>query len=371
MKKGLCRCQNALTLLSQQSNRPNYVTPVIITRKPTCAKKRQAFSRWSLMAFLHPPSPNTVSSSRVMRKRWRPGCIAISTTDLPVYSSRQDEAASPLFPPVDPARAREAVQEVLYRSPVLYGHDRHTWTLQTLQETVDWMKSLSVPAVCKALKRFKLAYKRGRAHVHSPDLLYNEKVDLLDMIKQEVRQSAGEKVLLYEDEFTAYLRPVVARSYRKRSDAGQKATGATGDKVRLAACVDAVTGRVLWRRRDSYNVKEMYRFFYYVNQQYPDAQVIYVALDNWPIHFHPYVKDHLAKMKGGNRIVFVWLPTYAPWTNPTEKYWRKLVREWLSFHPFAGDKKWFTRELDSWLSRHSQPSKSLLHEIGVLPVLIC
>lgn len=91
----------------------------------------------------------------------------------------------------------------------------------------------------------------------------------------------------------------------------------------------------------------------------PDARVIYIALDNWPVHFHDYVQEHLAKMKKPNRIRFFSLPTYAPWTNPSEKYWLKLSREWLRFHPYTGDKKTFTRELDGWLTRHSAPPPSL------------
>ena len=53
--------------------------------------------------------------------------------------------------------------------------------------------------------------------------------------------------------------------------------------------------------------------------------------------------------------------------NPTEKYWLKLSREWLRFHPYAGDKQEFVRELDGWLTRHSDPSPDLMKEIGLLP----
>ena len=260
------------------------------------------------------------------------------------------------------------MQDLVHHSPVLYGLDRQSWTLKAIRQSIDWMRSLSVPGVCQLLKRLKVVYKRGRAHVHSPDLAYDQKLAAIATALQEARQApAGEVVFLYEDEFTAYLRPLVGSSYRPRSERGQKATGATAEKVRLAACVDALTGRVVWRRRSKYSVKEMYRFFYYVQKQYPQAKVIYLALDNWPIHFHPYVQEHLASMKTPNRLRFLWLPTYAPWTNPSEKYWLKLSREWLRFHPYAGDKKTFIREVDGWLSRHCAASTDLLHEIGLLP----
>lgn len=263
--------------------------------------------------------------------------------------------------------AASEVGEVLHRSPVLYGLDRHSWTPRALGHTIDWMHPLSLPAICKLPQRFKLVYKRGRAHVHSPDLAYNQKLAAIVAAREAARQAPGEVVFLYEDEFTAYLRPLLGRGYRARSERGQKATGASGETVRLAGCVDAISGRVVWRRRSRYNVKEMYRFFYYVRKQYPRAKVIYMALDNWPIHFHAYAQEHLATMKHPNRLRFLALPTYAPWTNPMEKYWLKLSREWLRFHPYAGDKQTFKRELDGWLTRHSDASSALLHEIGLLP----
>ena len=302
-----------------------------------------------------------------MTTRYAVGSHAICKQDSLAYSSNPDEAESQLFPPQPLQSAAEEVQEVLHRSPVLYGLDRHTWTLKTIGQTIAWMRSLSLAAVCKLLGRLKVLYKRGRAHVHSPDLEYNEKVAAIAVAREAAKKAPGEVVFLYEDEFTAYLRPLVGKSYRSRQERGQKATGATAEKGRLAACVDAMSGRVVWRRRSRYNVKEMYRFFWYVQKQYPKAKVIYLALDNWPVHFHAYVQQHLAKMKPANRIRFLSLPTYAPWTNPTEKYWLKLSREWLRFHPFAGDKRTFIRELDGWLSRHCDESAELLHEIGLLP----
>lgn len=273
----------------------------------------------------------------------------------------------PAFSPCKAAEAAQQVAEVVHRTPVLYGLDRHSWTLDALRLVIPWMATLTPAAVSKLLRRFHLVYKRGRAHVHSPDLEYDQKMAAIAAAQQAARKAPGEVVLLYEDEFTAYLRPLVGSSYRLRSERGQKATGATGETVRLAACLDANTGRVVWRRRSSFNVKQMYRFFYYVQKQYPQAKVIYLALDNWPVHFHAYVQEHLAKMKPTNRLRFLSLPTYAPWTNPTEKYWLKLSREWLRFHPYAERKKGFISELDGWLSRHCLPSPDLLHEVGLLP----
>ena len=178
------------------------------------------------------------------------------------------------------------VREVVQRSPLLYGLDRHGWALDGLRHVIPWMGRLTRASISKLLRRFQLVYKRGRAHVHSPDLEYNQKMAAIAAAREEARQAPTEVVFLYEDEFTASLRPLVGSSYRPRSERGQKATGASADKVRLAGCVDAMTGRVVWRRRSRYNVKEMYRFFY-------------------------YVQEHLASMKPTSRLRFLPLPTYA------------------------------------------------------------
>ena len=87
------------------------------------------------------------------------------------------------------------MQDVLHRSPVLFGLDRHTWTLKTLGQTIAWMRSLTQAAVCKLLKRFKVVYKRGRAHVHSPDLEYNQKLaPLLDLPVELLLPTHGDPV---------------------------------------------------------------------------------------------------------------------------------------------------------------------------------
>lgn len=261
--------------------------------------------------------------------------------------------------------AQSLIEEMLHRSPLLSGLDRTCWWLKGLQQVVKWMHKLSLSAICQILKRFKLCYKRGRQHVHSPDPLYNEKVALIEYLRTQALQSAGQIVFLYEDEHTAYLRPLVGRTYRKVGEPGEKATGAASELLRLAGVLDVATGWVVVRRRDCFNVKEMYRFFYHVEQHYPDAERIYMALDNWPVHFHPYVQEHLERI--GSKIRLLPLPTYAPWTNPIEKFWLKLNRELMKQHPYGRDEAAFRDALDLWLDKHRAESLALLHEVGLLP----
>jgi len=201
--------------------------------------------------------------------------------------------------------------------------------------------------------------------VHSPDPLYNEKLAAIEQARDVALRAPGEVVFLYQDEHTANLRPQVGRNYSPKGEPATKATGKTSQLIRLAGVIDVATGQVLVRRRESFNVKEMYRFFYRVEQSYPHADVIYMALDNWPVHFHPFVQENLKRVC--SKIRLLPLPTYAPWTNAIEKFWLKLNREFMKQHPYGLDHDAFLAALDAWLDKHREESAALLYEVGLLP----
>jgi len=253
----------------------------------------------------------------------------------------------------------------VHRDPKLFEIDQSCWTLCTIRSVITWMHRLTLSAVSQLLTRFDLVYKRGRQHVHSPDPLYDQKLIQINRARELAQQAPGHVVFLYEDEHTTNVRPLVGRTFVGRGRIQSEATGAASHPVRLAGVLDVATGQVLVRRRTSFNVKEMYRFFYHIEQHYPEADVIYIALDNWPNHFHGYVKDHLAKIQ--SKIHLLPLPTYAPWTNPIEKFWLKLNRQFMRQHRYGRSLRAFQDALDLWLDKHREESAALLHEVGLLP----
>ncbi len=291
---------------------------------------------------------------------------------------RQDEGESPLFPPVHPDLdlAVAEVEEVLHHTPLLYGLERANWWLDGVRQVIAWMHDLSLAGVCKLLQRLHVCYKRGRAHVHSPDLDYDKKLAIIDRAQKLAEQAPEEVVFLYEDELTFYSRPLVGRSYSARGRKGAKASGHALKTRRIAACLDVATGEVIARQRDRFNVKEMYRFFFHVEQHYPLADVIYIALDNWPVHFHAYVQDHLARRR--SRIRLLRLPTYAPWTNPVEKLWLKLSQHLLTQHHLGTKWETLKQTITNWFLKYAPCHEELtqqdfllreelLHFVGLLP----
>lgn len=266
---------------------------------------------------------------------------------------------------LDEELALADVAHVVHRSPRLFGIERSTWTLALVRSVIKWMAPLSLAAVCKCLQRFDLRYKLGRQHVHSPDPLYDQKMAAIECARDLALQAPGDVIFLYLDEHTANLRPRVGRTYTGRARRGAKATGGASRLIRIAGALDVATGQVLARRRTTFPVKELFRFLYHVEQHYPEACVIDIALDNWPVHFHGYVRDNLSRIN--SKIRLLPLPTYAPWTNPIEKFWLKLNREFMTQHPYGRDERAFRDALDLWLDKHREESAALLHEVGLLP----
>lgn len=254
--------------------------------------------------------------------------------------------------------------DTVHCDPRLCGVKRSRWWLDGLRQALPWLRSYSLAGVWQLLRRFGIRYKRGRRYLHSPDLAYAEKLARLQEVTATVRASAGRAVLVYQDELTYYRRSTVAQGYGQvgrddlRADQGQR----SNRQRRVAGCLNAVTGQLFVWQRDKFDRRTLIRYFQALATSYPDAEVIYVALDNWPVHFHP---DVLAALPAC-RIVLLPLPTYAPWTNPIEKVWRKLYQEVLHLHTFVD--RWLDLQaaVEEFLAAVAEPSPHLLRYVGLL-----
>jgi transposase len=212
-----------------------------------------------------------------------------------------------------------------------------------------WLAPLSPSGVHRLLARLGVVYRRGQEHLHSPDPDYAAKRAAVRRARAEARLSGGKAVLVYLDEFTYYRRPSAARCYAPAGGPGPPAEQGHGRnrKRRVVGALDALTGRLTCWQGGKAGVAELVAFYRRLAQAYPEAAVIYVAQDNWPVHFLPGVTEAVA----GTPIRLLRLPTYAPWTNPVEKVWRKLRQEVLHQHDFADDWAGLQAEVAGWLAR--------------------
>ena len=165
--------------------------------------------------------------------------------------------------------------------------------------------------VWRTLRRWKLAYKRGRRHVHSPDWEYEAKVRRIEAINWYSRQAPQQIVRLYEDELTYYRRPTLAQGYAPGGSDAPHAEQGTGSNTarRIAACLDVETGRLFGGPRAHFDRETLLKFYRTVEAAYPAADQLFLIHDNWPVHWHPDLVEGLR----GSKLTLVGLPTYAPW----------------------------------------------------------
>lgn len=292
----------------------------------------------------------------------------MSRKDCKGYASKQDEAARPLFPPVhgnDLQSAAAQVQGVCYHSPQLYDLPRSRWSLTLLRKTIGWLADKSLSCLSQLLKRRHISYKRGRLAVHSPDLLYDVKLARIRAAYQQMQHDPTRVVLLYLDEHLVGRYPTVARCYSSTGSPGMLARQYAGynSMLRIVGCLDAASGAVIAKRYGSVTVENFLKFLQIVEVQYPEAEVISIALDSWSVHINERVLPALQARQ--SKIQLLFQPTYAPWTNPMEKVWLRFNEDVSHMHPhWAKWQPWRLR-IDDWIAQVRPASQAMLQATGV------
>jgi putative transposase len=124
-----------------------------------------------------------------------------------------------------------------------------------------------------------------------------------------------------------------------------------------------LTGRLFTWQRVRFDRYTLIRFYNALQAAYPDADEIFLVQDNWPVHHHPdiqvWVKD--------SNITILFLPTYAPWTNPIEHVWLRLRQDVLHLHSYADDWQAIQHAVQRWLDQYAHGSQHLLQAVGLSP----
>lgn len=255
-----------------------------------------------------------------------------------------------------------------------------------------WLRLRTPQGLGRLFARLGIAYKRGRAYVHSPDPDYAAKLATVAAARQRAQVDPERHVLLYLDEMTLYRQPTVAHAWaaRGREQPLARRSHRRDTPTRVLGALNAATGTVHALRAEAIAVATLVRFCRELAAAYPTAETITVALDNWSNHFHPDLLCALAPQTSpfpryvpanwapepsptarkrwgglGLPIQLLPLPTYASWTNPIEKVWRKLRQELGHLHPFADDLSRLRAALNAWLAAYQQPAPDLLRYVGL------
>jgi len=300
--------------------------------------------------------------------------------------------ASPLFPPqyANEGVAKRALLLVVRREPRTFGYARSRWKLALIAQECAWLKVSTESSVCRLLKRLGIHYKRGRDYIRSPDRHYQDKLSLIELAKLRAYYAPERFVCLYVDEFSYYRQPTVAPDYETKGTRQPLAhrSHRSNTCFRVIGALNAVTGQVNYRQRNRISRLVLSDFWAQLRLAYPHVEVIYVVIDNWPVHFHP---DALARLQPQSfpwppyvppnwphqpdskavqddlPIELLCLPTYASWLNPIEKLWRWLQQDELHMHRCSADWAQLKLQVATFLDQFQSGSDDLLHYVGLLP----
>lgn len=278
------------------------------------------------------------------------------------------------------------------RTPRACGIDQTRWTLDAIAEACHWLTDCVPSTVHRMLKRFSIVWKRARAAIRSPDPQYEAKLAVVEQVRQQAAARPGRIVVVYLDEVTIERQPTLANDYEKlgREQPRAQCSHRADTLTRVVAALNAQTARVTFRRASKIRLATLVQFYQDLRAAYPDAERIYVVMDNWPVHTHPDVlvalevqecqfpwhrppnwptEPSAAAVKRWGQlslpIQLVPLPTYASWCNPIEKLWRKLRQDLTHLHRWADDLAWLREEIDRFLAQFANGSSALLRYVGL------
>ncbi len=274
------------------------------------------------------------------------------------------------------------------RDPRAFGEERSRWTLEAIQQECDWLAQGTLSGVWRVLKRLGIHYKRARSYIHSPDPNYEAKLATVQAWLRCARAEPGQYVVLFQDEFTYYRQPREALAYEAAGayQALARRSYQSNCQRRVAATLDALTGRVIHLQRSRLGVEALVDFYQLVAEAYPECKAIYLVQDNWPLHFHADVlaafqpqtfnwplhvpshwprEPHPKARRLDLPIQVLQLPTYASWTNPIEKLWRWLRQDVLHLHRYADRWPQLWDKVTEFLDQFADGSEALLRYVGL------
>lgn len=256
------------------------------------------------------------------------------------------------------------VEALLHRSPYELGGKRVRWRLQDIGRALAWLNGCSEPGIYKVLKRLGFSRKQALGFIYSPDPEYHAKWRAILQAFAEAADHPEKVIILFMDELTYFRRPDKAPAYHRTGKSQPHALDAPkyNAQTRVVAALNGMTGRVTYMQRQMIGKEALPIFYAKIRAAYPQAEKIYIAQDNWPVHKLPEVMQSLQLL----HLFPIFFPTYASWLNPIEKLWRWLKQEVLHLHRWADRVDQLRIKVIDWLDQFALGSEALLHYVGLM-----
>lgn len=219
-----------------------------------------------------------------------------------------------------------ALDRLVRGSPQHYGHRRPTWTRELLLLT---LRKLGLPKVHVATLSRALAQIRARRARPRPTVACpwseRRKARRLKQLRELIEGLPKDEMAFYEDEVDIHLNPKIGYDWTGHGQQKEVVTPGQNVKRYLAGALDVRTGALYYVEGEQKNSWLFVRLLGKLYQQFPEAKVIHVILDNYGIHDSKLVAWGL--LEAGGRIKLHPLPPYCPNDNKIERLWQDLHAE--------------------------------------------
>jgi transposase len=347
--------------------------------------------RVALNGLLKTRKPDTV-------RDWIKRFLSEGIAGLPV---KPGQGRKPAYCPKcqNKQEAKEVILHTVRREPSQFGKHTSRWSLSYIMDVCKCLQVNTLSGLSKILKRLGISYKRGRSYIYSPDPNYQQKMDFIAQCLLKAWYAPEKYVLLYQDEFTIYRQPTIARDYEQMGKFQPLARRSykSDTEFRGIGALNAVTGQVTYHQASKADISQLVVFYDMVVRNYPRIETIYMVEDNWPVHYHPDLLLHLqpqhfpfpiylpgnwpnkpspkARREVQKRskeheklpIRILQLPTYASWANPIEKLWRWVRQSILHLHRLSDEWQTLKQRVMDFIQSFEKGSNELLRYVGLSP----
>jgi transposase len=218
------------------------------------------------------------------------------------------------------------LDDVVRQRPSDYGYARPTWTCELL---IAVMQKRTQVRVCvgtmsRALKLIRARRGRPKPTVNCPWSVGRKSRRLRALQRLAERPGAGQ-VVVYADEVDIHLNPKIGLDWMGFGQQKQVVTPGQNVKRYLAGALNAHSGRLTCVEGRRKNSALFVALLAALLEEYPEARVIHVILDNFRIHHSRIAQAALHTFGGRIRLHF--LPPYCPDANRIERLWLDLHAE--------------------------------------------
>lgn len=213
---------------------------------------------------------------------------------------------------------------VLDQTPRAFGLLRSRWCCAVLALLLwqHYRLRVSRETVRRWLHRQELVWRRPGPALGRQD---PEKQAKLEALRGRLRDLPADETAVWLDEVDVNLNPKIGCLWTLRGEQAKVLTPGDNQKRYLAGSLHWRTGTLLCTEGAKRNTDLFLRHLDQLRQQLRRYRTIHVILDNAGFHTSQAVWEYYGKWYG--RIVFHFLPKYAPDLNPIERIWWHLHEE--------------------------------------------